>query len=217
LQFGCKIFISKIVYLPIPLPDSIIKRIARVVPVLNGRDSDGKPKYLGPETTKIHRYLLVLWGAKSSSTLRLSAKGVKEIDNSFYFTRYMLWKIAKSFKDAPPYHLPITYDRTKVAEKIYNMISNNGLVTIKKIEGGSYVTTTKKGDDESEGLLEDLGAYMEEPLVAKGGIGNDPEFQKEERKRLAERITKINLSFEDELKTIEDDSQGDGDDESQTE
>jgi hypothetical protein len=75
LQFGCKIFISKIVYLPIPLSDSIIKRIARVVPVLNGRDSHGIPKYLGSETTKIHRYLLVLWEAKSSSTLRLTAKG----------------------------------------------------------------------------------------------------------------------------------------------
>ncbi|MGA9153505.1 MAG: hypothetical protein WBZ36_23245 [Candidatus Nitrosopolaris sp.] len=92
-------FISKIVHLSISLPDSVIKRIARVVPVLNGRDSDGRPKYLGPETTKIHRYLLVLWGAKSSPTLRLSGKGVKEIDNSFYFTLYMLWKIAKSSKE----------------------------------------------------------------------------------------------------------------------
>jgi hypothetical protein len=210
-------FISKNVHLSIPLPDSIIKRIARVVPVLNGRDSDGKPKYLGSETTKIHRYLLVLWGAKSSPTLRLSAKGVKEIDNSFYFTLYMLWKIAKSFKDISPYHLPITYDRTKVAEKIYNMISNNGLVTIKKIDGGSYVTTTKKGDDESEKLLDGLGDYMGDSLDSKGRIDYDPELQKEERQRLAERITKINLPFEDELKTIEDDSPGDGDDESQTE
>jgi hypothetical protein len=76
----------------------------------------------------------------------------------------------KIFQRRPTLTSPITYDRTKVAEKIYNMISNNGLVIIKKIDGGSYVTTTKKGDDESEGLLEDLGAYMnsdsEEPLVA---------------------------------------------------
>jgi hypothetical protein len=76
-------FISKIVHLSIPLPDSIIKRIARVVPVLNGRDSDGNHKYLGPETTKIHRYLLVLWGAKSEPMFRLREK---EIDNSSYFT-----------------------------------------------------------------------------------------------------------------------------------
>jgi hypothetical protein len=201
-----------------------MRRVAKVVPVLNGRDSDGKPKYLGPEATKIHRYLLVLFMAKSESMYRLSTKGVKEIDNSFYFTMYKLWQIAKSFKDAPPYHLPITYDRTKVAEKVYNMISNNGLVTIKKIDGGCYVTTTKKGDDESEALLKDLGAYMdndsEDRFVAKGGTGYDHELQKEERKRLAERITEINLPFEDELKTIEDDiddGEGDGDDESQTE
>jgi hypothetical protein len=185
------------------LPDTIIKRIAKVVPVLNGRDSDGNHK--GSET----------------STLRLSAKGVKVIDNSFYFTLYMLWKVASSFKDLSPWHLPITYDRTKVAIKIYNMISKAGLVVIKKIDGDTYVTTTKKGDDKSEGLLPELMAYMEndsgDRFVAKGGTGYDPELQKEETKRLAERITKINLSFEDELKTIEDDSQGDGDDESQTE
>jgi hypothetical protein len=96
---------------------------------------------------------------------------------------------------------------------------------LKKIDGGSYVTTTKKGDDESEGLLKDLGAYMgsdsEDRFVAKGGTGYDPEVQKEERKRLVERITKINLPFNDELKTIEDDiddeGEEDGDDESQTE
>lgn len=172
LHFRCKMFISKIVHLSIPLPDSIIKRIARVVPVLNGRDSDGKPKYLGPETTKIHRYLLVLWGAKSSPTFRLPGKGVKEIDNSFYFTMYMLWKIANSFKDLSPWHLPITYDRTKVAIKIYDMISNNrGLVAVKTIDGDRYVTTTKEGDNVSEELLPDLEAYMqndsEDRFVAK--------------------------------------------------
>jgi hypothetical protein len=217
-------FISKMVHSSITLPDSIIKSIERVVPVLNCRDSDGKPKYLGSETTKIHRYMLVLWGAKSSSTLRLSAKGVKEIDNSFYFTLYMLWKIAKSFKDVSPYHLPITYDRTKVAIKIYDMISNSGgLVTFKTIDGDRYVTTTKKGDKVSEELLPDLEAYMEndseDRFAAKGGIGYDPELQKDERRRLTEKISEINLPFQDELKTIEDDIddvEGDGNDESQT-
>jgi hypothetical protein len=212
-------FISKMLHSSITLPCPF-QRIARVVPVLNGRDSDGKSKYLGPEATKIHRYLLILCAAKSESMYRLAAKGVKEIDNSFYFTMYKLWQIANSFKDAPPYHMPITYDRTKVAGKIYDIMSKSGLVTIKKIDGDSYVTTTKKGDDESEGLLDDLGGYMDndsgDRFVSKGG-GYDPELQKEERKRLAERITKINLPFEDELKTIEDDSHGDGDDESQTE
>jgi hypothetical protein len=40
--------------------------------------------------------------AKSEPMYRLSAKGVKEIDNSLYFNMYKLWQIAKSFKDAPP-------------------------------------------------------------------------------------------------------------------
>jgi hypothetical protein len=138
------------------LPDTIIKRIAKVVPVLNGRDSDGKSKYLGPETTKIHRYLLVLWGAKSEPMFRLREK---EIDNLIYFTLYKLSKVADSFKDAPPYYLPITYDRTKVAIKVYNMMSKNGLVVIKNIEGNTYVTTTKKGDDVAKYIAGSYGTY----------------------------------------------------------
>jgi hypothetical protein len=135
---------------------------------------------------------------------------------------YMLWKIANSFKDLSPWHLPITYDRTKVAIKIYDMISNNGrLVTVKTIDGDHYVTTTKEGDNVSEELLPDLEAYMqndsEDRFVTKGGIDYDPKLQKEERKRLAEKISEVNLPFQDELKTIEDDIDEDGDDESQTE
>jgi hypothetical protein len=191
-------FISKMVHSSLTLPCPF-QRIARVVPVLNGRDSEGKSKYLGPEATKIHRYLLILCAAKSESMYRLAAKGVKEIDNSFYFTMYKLWQIANSFKDAPPYHMPITYDRTKVAGKIYDIMSKNGLVTIKKIDGDSHVTTTKKGDDESEGLLKDLGEYLDndsaDRFVSKGGIGYEPELQKKERKRLTERITNRVFAF----------------------
>lgn len=44
----------------------------------------------------------------------------------------------------------------------------------------------------------------EERFKAKGVLRYDPELQKVE-KRLAERITEINLQFEDELKTIDDD------------
>ncbi|MGA9153506.1 MAG: hypothetical protein WBZ36_23250 [Candidatus Nitrosopolaris sp.] len=129
-------------------------------------------------------------------------------------------------KDVSPYHLPITYDRTKVAIKVYDMISNNGgLVTFKTIDGDHYVTTTKEGDNVSEELLPDLEAYMEndseDMFVAKGGTRYAPELQKEERRRLTEKISKINLPFEDELKTIEDDiddeGEADGDDENQTE
>jgi predicted transcriptional regulator len=208
-------FISKIIHLPIPLSDSIIKRIARVVPVLNGRDSDGKPKYLGPEATKIYRYLLVLWGAKSEPMFRLREK---EIDNLIYFTLYALKEIANSFKDISPYHLPINYDRSKVAIKVYNMISNNGLVDIKKIDGDTYITVTEKGEDVSDKLLRELIAYeefanmnktdSEAPFKVKKGVKSgvvyDPGLQRVES-RLAEKISEINLPFEEELKTIEED------------
>ena len=140
----------------------------------------------------------------------------KEIDNSIYFTLYALKEIANSFKDISPYHLPINYDRSKVAIKVYNMISNNGLVAIKKIEGDTYVTITEKGDDVSEKLLRELIAYEEfvnmnktdsdEPFTVKKGVkfgvGYDPGLQRVE-KRLAEKISEINLPFEEELKTIE--------------
>jgi predicted transcriptional regulator len=53
----------------------------------------------------------------------------------------------------------INYDRTKVASKVYNIISSNGLVAIKKIDGDTYVTITDKGDDVSEKLLRDLIGY----------------------------------------------------------
>ncbi len=142
----------------------------------------------------------------------------KEIDNSLYFTLYSLKEIANSFKDISPYHLPIHYDRTKVAIKVYNMISNNGLVDIKKVEGDTYVTITEKGDDVSTKLLRELIAYDEFAnlnntdsdetfKVKKGGkfgVGYDPGLQRVE-KRLAEKISEINLPFEQELRTIEED------------
>ena len=49
----------------------------------------------------------------------------KEIDNSIYFTLYALKEIANSFKDISPYHLPINYDRTKVASKVYKESREN--------------------------------------------------------------------------------------------
>ncbi|MGB6531516.1 MAG: hypothetical protein WBF33_25705 [Candidatus Nitrosopolaris sp.] len=115
-------------------------------------------------------------------------------------------EIANSFKDINPYHLPINYDRSKVAIKIFNMISNNGLVDIKKIDGDTYITITKKGDDVSEKLLRELIAYEEfvnmnktdsdEPFKVKKGVKSgvvyDPGLQRVE-KRLAEKISEINL------------------------
>jgi len=60
-----------------------------------------------------------------------------------------------------PYHAAIQYDRTKVATRIYNMISNNGLVAIKKIGGETYITITEKGEDVTAKLLQELIAYEE--------------------------------------------------------
>jgi hypothetical protein len=127
------------------VPNNPMYRVgANVVPILNGKDSDVNSKYLGPKPTRIYRYLLVLWVAKSTPMFSLWGK---EIDNSIYFTLYKLWQVADSFRQFGPYHLPIHYDRTKAAIKIYTMLSDSGLVDIKKIDGDTYVTTTKKGDD----------------------------------------------------------------------
>lgn len=193
------------------MSDPLIKLVANIVPILNGRDSPGNAICLGPQRTKIHRYLLVAFLAKSTSMFSLWGK---EFDNSIYFTLYALWQVADSFKDFTPYHLPIHYDRTKVASRIYNLISNAGLASVKKIDGGTYVTITEKGEDTSTKLLQEFLAYEEITncvnktdsddtfQVKKGiGIGYDP-LQKVER-RLAERILKINLPFEDELKSID--------------
>jgi hypothetical protein len=125
-------------------PEGLIRIVAHVVPILNGRDSEVHIIYLGPQRTKIHRYLLVIFLAKSTQMFRLSATGVREIDNSVYFTLYFLKEVANSFKDVSPYHLPIHYDRTKVAIRIYNMISNTGLVAIKSISDVHIVWVVTK-------------------------------------------------------------------------
>src|SRR5215467_2784546 len=68
------------------------------LPILNGTrcsDSEGHVIYLGPQRTKIHRYLLIIFLAKSAQMFRLSGK---EIDNSIYFTLYALKEIAKDRK-----------------------------------------------------------------------------------------------------------------------
>jgi hypothetical protein len=188
----------------------MLKIVANVIPVLNGRDPSGNIIYLGPQTTKIHRYLIVVFLAKATQMFRLMGK---EIDNSVYFTLYGLGKVAESFKQIGPYHTPIQYDRTKVATRIYNMISNNGLVAIKKMGGETYITVIDKGEDVSTKLLQELIAYEEFANMNKKtddtkfiskGVRHDPALQRVERK-LAEKISEINIQFEDELRTIDDD------------
>jgi hypothetical protein len=214
-MFISKLIPSSTVLQPIDsnIHDPLIKIIATVVPILNGRDSDGNTIYLGPQTTKIPRYLLVIFMARSSEVFRLGYG--KQMDGSIYFTLYGLGKVADSFKQFGPYHQPIHYDRTKAASKVYTMISNENLVAMKKIDGETYVKITEKGDERSNKLLQEFIAYREiadmnrktdseERFVAKGGMGYDPELQRVQ-KRLAEKISEINLPFEDELRTIEED------------
>jgi hypothetical protein len=96
-------FISNLVYPSTSLQsngdpeDDLIKKIAKVVPILNGKDSAGEVIHLGPRMLRTPRYLLVLLVAKSSQVYRL-AHG-KEID---YFTLYGLGEVANSFKHLGP-------------------------------------------------------------------------------------------------------------------
>jgi hypothetical protein len=89
----------------------MLKIVANVIPVLNGRDPSGNIIYLGPQTTKIHRYLIVVFLAKATQMFRLMGK---EIDNSVYFALYGLGKVAESFKGIGPYHIPIQYEGRKL-------------------------------------------------------------------------------------------------------
>jgi DNA-binding PadR family transcriptional regulator len=95
------------------------------------------------------------------------------------------------------------------------VISNKGLVAIKKMGGETYITITDKGEDVSAKLLQDLIAYEgfadmnkkpddNDKFVSKG-VRKDPGLERVEKK-LAEKISEINLQFEDELRTIEDDA-----------
>ncbi|MGN6631090.1 MAG: hypothetical protein ACTHKP_02465 [Nitrososphaeraceae archaeon] len=103
--------------------------IAKVVPILNGRDPNGYAIHLGPHYTRIHRYLLIVFAAKTCPVFRPTGK---EMDNSVYYTLYSLSKIADSLKQFGPYHQPIHYDRTKVAGRVYTILHEKGLVIMKK-------------------------------------------------------------------------------------
>jgi hypothetical protein len=80
--------------------EDLIKKIASVVPILNGKDSAGQVIHRGPRMFLITRYLLVLLVAKSKRMFSLE-KG-KEIENSVYFTLHGLGKIAESFEEIRP-------------------------------------------------------------------------------------------------------------------
>jgi hypothetical protein len=54
------------------------------------------------------------------------------MDSSVYFTLYGLGKIAESLKTSGPYSELNRYDRTKIAGRVYTLLSDKDLVIIKK-------------------------------------------------------------------------------------
>jgi hypothetical protein len=58
-----------------------------------------------------------------------------------------LGRVASYFKSIKPFYSPIDYGRRRVAQKMYEMLAGRGYVDVKKIQGDTYVTTTKKGDE----------------------------------------------------------------------
>jgi hypothetical protein len=71
-------------------PEGLIRVVGHIVPILNGRDSEGHAIYLGPQRTKIPRYLMVIFLARFTQMFRLSGR---EIGNSIYFTLYALKRL----------------------------------------------------------------------------------------------------------------------------
>ena len=127
--------------------EPLLSLVNNLVPILNGRDSEDRRAYLGPQRLKTHRYLLILYTAKSAYLFKLFGK---EFDNSLYFTLYRLSEVAKSFSK------PIHFDRSKVALRVYENSQKAGYTCIKKLDGETYITITEKGDEYCLNLLEDL-------------------------------------------------------------
>jgi len=119
----------------------LIQLVADIIPALNGRD-------LGPNKTKIHRYLIILYIAKFVPTFTVWGKN---FGNSTFFTLHSLGNVAKAFRNQP-----LHYDRTKVAANIYKSAEEKGFVEIKKVNGETYITTTAKGDEICVNFLKDF-------------------------------------------------------------
>jgi hypothetical protein len=97
------------------------------------------------------RYLLLLYFAKNIPALRSCGM---EIDGSIYFSLYGLGKIAELSTKSGLYRRIINdEDMTKIEDKIYNEMSEKGLVKIKRIGDTIYVTIKEKGEDLSRKLL----------------------------------------------------------------
>jgi hypothetical protein len=125
----------------------LIEIVTDIIPILNGRDNKNNPAYLGPNKTKIHRYLLTLYLAKGVSSFSLWGKN---FGSSIFFTLYSLGNVAKAFRE------PINYDRTKVAINVYKKAEEKGLVEFKKADGETYITMTSKGEQMCVDILKDF-------------------------------------------------------------
>jgi hypothetical protein len=180
----------------------------------------GNPIFIGLRGTKIPRYILLVFIAKSTPTFRTLGR---QIDGLNYFTLYALGQVAGAFKSLRPWLTAVHYDRTKVAKKVYEMVAEDGYVEIKKLAGDTLITTTPKGDKFCEELLPDLISLATlsqmSPAIsgpenasdifrAKKGIS--PQFINENAnvrmvaEKLLENISKISFDFREELKDIED-------------
>ena len=88
----------------------------------------------------------------------------KEIDDAVYFNLNDLAQVADYLMEMEHHftiNLSIKYD-TKVALKTYYMFANKGVVSIKKIDGDTYVTTTEKGSAVCYNLFHSL-LYFQKP------------------------------------------------------
>ena len=94
--------------------------------------------------------MLLVYSAKNTPMFRSYGK---EMDSSVYFTLYGLGKIAESLKKSGPYRQLSRYDRTKIAGRVYTLLSDKDLVIIKKIGPDTYITITQKGEDLSKEFL----------------------------------------------------------------
>ncbi|MFZ0895226.1 MAG: hypothetical protein WAZ77_12060 [Candidatus Nitrosopolaris sp.] len=62
-------------------------------------------------------------------------------------------KIAGSLKKSGPYLQLSRYDRTRIAGRVYTLLSDKDLVIIKKIGPDTYITITQKGEAISKEFL----------------------------------------------------------------
>jgi hypothetical protein len=201
----------------------LIYLFSNIIQILNGRDSNNQIIYFGPNGTQIHRYILLVFIAKSVMTFSILGK---QIDGSPYFTIYSLGRVASYFRSVKPFYSPIDYGRRKVAQKMYEMLAGQGYVEVKKIQGDTYVTTTKKGDDTCNKLLQELVTVAKlsdmAPTIKEADLsygvykikkGIRVDFLRENvnlrmaAEKLKENITKINYEFREAATNIEDEDE----------